>query len=132
MRTCMPHLSSVLLFFGVFISTVMFCFIMNMFFHTSQDICMCTHCNVYVFIPYIFRVFYLYCAWYNSFVLACLEHLHLKIESSANTTLSYLIQKVLFIHYYLFCLFLADCCAIQCLCLPLPSLEHVSFLIYRG
>lgn len=74
-------------------------------FHTSQDICMCTHWNIYVFIPYIFHVFYLYFAWYNCFVLACLEHLHLKIESCANTTLSYLIQKALLytIFYFAFC-----------------------------
>ena len=25
------------------------------------------------------------------------------------------------IHYFLFCLFLTECCVIQCLCLPLPS-----------
>lgn len=44
---------------------------------------------------------------------------------------SYLIQNALVIYYFLFCLFLTECCAIQCLCLSLPSSKHALFLIYR-
>ena len=92
MRTCMLLLSSVVVV--GFFSTIIFCFIMHMFF-THLNTCVTLRvyplekCR-YVFIRCILHVFYLYFAWYNCFVLACLNHLHLKHESCVNTTLCHI------------------------------------------
>ena len=99
MRTCMLHLSSVV----VFISTIILCFITHMFF-TYLSTCVCTHWKtcISVFIRYIFHIFYLYFAWYNCFLLACLKHLHLKCEGCVNITLCHILFRMLWL--YTFCI----------------------------
>ena len=87
MQTCMLHLSSVIVGFS-FNHNILF-YYAYVFPHISTH-CICTHWNIYVFIRYIFHVFYLYFAWYNCFVLACLKHLHLKRESCVNVTLCHI------------------------------------------
>ena len=78
----------------LFFSTIIFCFIMHMFStHLNTGVTLRVYplekCR-YVFIRCILHVFYLYFAWYNCFVLACLNHLHLKHESCVNTTLCHI------------------------------------------
>ena len=131
MRICMLHLSSVVVFFN---HNILFYY--AYVFHTSQHMCdiACA--------PLEKMQICIYSMYPSCFLLVfCMLQL-LCIGLSKSSTfktrklcqyhaVSYLIQNDLVIYYFLFYLFLTECCAIQCLCLPLPPSKHVLFLIYR-
>ena len=117
-------------------STIIFCFIMHMFF-IHLNICVALRVysleNMYMCI---------YSMYPSGFIRVCCMVQLLCIGLSKASTfktrklchyhaVSYLIQNTLAIYYFLFCLFLTECCAIQCLCLPLLSSKHALFLFYR-
>ena len=133
MRTCMLHLYFVVGFF--FNHNILFYYVYV--FHTSQHMC------DIVCVPIGKMQICMYSMYPSCFLLVfCMVQL-LCIGLSKSSTfktrklcqyhaVSYLIQNALVIYYlFLFCLFLTECCAIQCLCLPLPSSKNVLFLIYR-
>ena len=132
MRTCMLHLSSVVVVGFFFNHNILFYYVYV--FHTSQHMC------DIACVPIGKMQICIYSMYPSCFLLVfCMVQL-LCIGLSKSSTfktrklcqyhaVSYLMLWLYTIFY--FCLFLTECCAIQCLCLPLPSSKHVLFLIYR-